>query len=516
MMKRSSGILMPIFSLPSPWGIGCFDRAAIDFAKKVAEAGFAYWQILPLNPTSAGDSPYQGLSAYAGNPYLIDLQQLFDQHLLTGDELNTALYPWDQFHIDYGWLYETREKLLHLAYAKLDDKHRRAIAEFVNKNKKWLPDYALFRAIKKANDDRPWWEWKTAGLRRHERAALDKFAAEHAAEVGYHTFVQYEFDRQWGELKQKVNALGVGIIGDMPIYVSHDSADVWARNDLFEMDQDSHLLRVAGVPPDYFSADGQLWGNPLYRWDKMHQDGYDWWLDRIRFALDTVDVLRIDHFRGFESYWAVSAGETTARTGVWEKGPAMKLFDRVLDTFPGAPIIAEDLGDIDDDVRAFLDATGLPGMKVMQFGFDGYFDGKDLPHQHIPNSVVYSGTHDNTTTIGWWKTADEAQVRQVNRYVRYQSIADHIGESADNLNFCRCFLQTLWISPSRLAVAPIQDFLALDATARINTPGTSEGNWRFRLSAEQIGELDLQWIKGLNKAYFRFNQGPDSETKADN
>lgn len=506
MMKRSSGILLPVFSLPGPWGIGCFDQTARRFAEKVAEAGFAYWQILPLNPTSAGDSPYQGLSAYAGNPYLIDLQQLFDQQLLSGDELNSALYPWDQQHVDYGWLYETREKLLHLAYARINEGHNFAIAEFVEANKNWLPDYVLFRAIKKANGDRPWWEWENAGLRRHERTALDAFAEANADEIGYHTFVQYEFDRQWCELKAATNALGVGIIGDMPIYVSQDSADVWARNDLFEIDEDSHLLRVAGVPPDYFSADGQLWGNPLYRWDKMHENGYDWWLDRIRFALKTVDVLRIDHFRGFESYWAVQAGEKTARNGSWVKGPAMKLFDRVLETFIDAPIIAEDLGDIDDDVRAFLDATGLPGMKVMQFGFDGYFDGKDLPHSHIPNSVVYSGTHDNTTTIGWWKTADEAQVNQVNDYVRYTSIADTAGEQADNLNFCRCFLQTLWISPARLAVAPVQDFLALDESARINSPGTSQGNWRFRLTAEQLAELDIDWIKRLNKAYFRFRQ----------
>ncbi|MDD2533825.1 MAG: 4-alpha-glucanotransferase [Eubacteriales bacterium] len=513
MMNRSSGILMPIFSLPSPFGIGSFDENALQFAQKALDAGFKYWQILPLNPTSAGDSPYQGLSAYAGNPYFIDLQQLYDQGLLTQDELDSAKYPWDQSTIDYGRLYETREKLLHLAYYRINDEKRWFVGEFVAKNHRWLPDYALFRAIKKANGDRPWWEWQDEGLRRHDHWALGTFAAVNSAEVGYHQFVQYEFDQQWQALKKQVNALGIEFIGDMPIYVSQDSADAWARTDLFEMDSDSHLLRVAGVPPDYFSADGQLWGNPLYRWDVMRDQGYAWWLDRIGTALTQVDVLRIDHFRGFESYWAVPAGETTARKGVWEKGPAMDLFNRVLSTFPDAPIIAEDLGDIDDEVRAFLNATGLPGMKVMQFGFDGYFDGKDLPHSHIPNSVVYSGTHDNTTTVAWWKTADEAQVEQVNRYIRYQPLDQKAGEAANDLNFCRSFLQTLWLSPAHLAVAPIQDFLGLGAEARINTPGTSEGNWRFRATTEQLQALDIDWIADMNKAYFRFNTRHASDTE---
>ena len=374
-MNRSSGILMPIFSLPGPWGIGCFDQVARSFAEKVAAAGFKYWQILPLNPTSAGDSPYQGLSAYAGNPYFIDLQQLHDQHLLTTEELGEGLYPWDQDKVDYGWLYHTREALLHKAYARLGDEHRHRIAAFIAQNERWLPDYTLYRAIKKAHGDRPWWEWP-APLRRHEPQALAEFSEKFASEIAYHSFIQFEFDRQWQSLKADINALGVEIIGDMPIYVSQDSSDAWSRTDLFEMDEDSRLLRVAGVPPDYFTADGQLWGNPLYRWDVMEKDGFAWWIDRIRTALTTVDVVRIDHFRGFESYWAVTAGHPTARNGQWEKGPAMKLFDIVLKSFPNAPIIAEDLGDIDDDVRAFLSATGLPGMKVMQFGFDGYFDGQ--------------------------------------------------------------------------------------------------------------------------------------------
>ena len=505
MMKRSSGILLPIFSLPGPFGIGSFDENALKFAEKIAAAGFKYWQILPLNPTSAGDSPYQGLSAYAGNPYFIDLQQLYDQGLLTEAELDSARFPWDQSTIDYGRLYETREKLLHQAYYRINDEKRWYIGEFVAKNSRWLPDYSLFRAIKKANGDRPWWEWPDLGLRRHDHWALGTFAAVNSAEVGYNQFVQYEFDQQWQALKKKINDLGIEIIGDMPIYVARDSADVWARNDLFEMDGDGNLLRVAGVPPDYFTEDGQLWGNPLYRWDVMKDQGYAWWLDRIGTALTQVDVLRIDHFRGFESYWAVPAGDTTARNGAWEKGPAMDLFDKVLAAFPNAPIIAEDLGDIDEDVRAFLDATGLPGMKVMQFGFDGYFDGKDLPHSNIPNSVVYSGTHDNTTTVGWWKSASADQVTQANRYVRYKPHGHKKDEAYENLSFCRCFLNTLWLSPAHLAIAPVQDFLGLGAEARINAPGTSEGNWRFRLTPEQLEALDIDWIHDLNQAYFRLN-----------
>lgn len=506
MFKRSSGILCPIFSLPSPWGIGCFDQSARLFAEKLSKAGFAYWQILPMNPTSAGDSPYQGLSAYAGNPYFIDLQQLYDHQLLTREELDSARCGWNPDKVDYGWLYETREKLLHLAHARINEETRRAVEAFKAANSHWLPDYALFRAIKKANGDRPWWEWPNTGLRRHQIGALEQFVAQNPNEIEYHTFIQYEFARQWSALKADINALGVGIIGDMPIYVAHDSADVWARNDLFEIDEDCRLIRVAGVPPDYFSEDGQLWGNPLYRWDKMENNGYSWWLDRIGSALKTYDVLRIDHFRGFESYWAVPYGESTARKGVWVKGPAMKLFNVVLSAFPNAPIIAEDLGDVDDDVRTFLAATGLPGMRVMQFGFNGYSEGGDMPHSHIANCVAYSGTHDNPTTIGWWKSSNDATVDQVNRYVRYQCQSKQFGEKYDNMNFCRCLLQTLWISPARVAIAPVQDFLALGDSARINSPGTSEGNWLFRLANDQLDSLNIQWIKALNKTYFRDNE----------
>ena len=523
MFKRTSGILLPISSLPGPFGIGCFGSEARAFAEKAAAAGFSYWQILPLPPTSAGDSPYQGLSAYAGNPYLIDLQQLHDQNLLTDDELASAHYHGDPAKVDYGWLYHTREKLLWKAFKRLNDDQRWYIGEFSCANDAWLNDYVLFRAIKRHHGDAPWWQWPAA-LRRHEWDALQAFAAENSEVLAYHRFVQYEFDRQWQALKADINDLGIGIIGDMPIYVAHDSADVWANNGIFEMDADSNLLRVAGVPPDYFSADGQLWGNPLYNWDKMAQDGYAWWIDRIRFALKQNDVVRIDHFRGFESYWAVPADAKTARIGVWEKGPAMKLFDVVLNTFPDAPIIAEDLGDIDDDVRAFLDATGLPGMKVMQFGFDGYFDGADLPHQHIANCVAYSGTHDNTTTVGWWHSATPEQVKQVNRFVRFtndpayaqigsendeQEGAPRVFSAAADKAFMRCFLETLWLSPARLAIAPVQDFLALDESARINSPGKGEGNWNFRLTPDQMDSLDIDWIRNLNQTYFRFNAGPE-------
>jgi 4-alpha-glucanotransferase len=524
-MKRSSGILLPIFSLPGPWGIGCFDQTARQFAKQAARAGFSYWQILPLNPTTVGDSPYQSLSAYAGNPYLIDLLQLYERNLLTEAELNTARFPWDDRHIDYGWLYETREPLLRQAFSRLSDGDREAVSRFAAEQASWLRDYALFRAIKKASGDRPWWEWENLGLRRHVQADLDDFAAQHALEIEYHTFVQFEFDRQWRSLKADINALGIRVIGDMPIYVAGDSADVWARKDLFEIDEDGHFQRVAGVPPDYFTADGQLWGNPLYRWDKMADEQYAWWLERIGTALRTYDVLRIDHFRGFESYWAVPAGDPTARNGVWEKGPAMQFFDVVLEAFPNAPIIAEDLGDINDEVRAFLDVTGLPGMKVMQFGFDGYFDGGELPHAHVPNSIVYSGTHDNTTLVGWWQSLDDTQAQMVHRYIRYQAgtadrslsrqgLKDRVTSGAwidwtldpeEQLNFVHSFLQTLWISPAKLAVAPVQDFLALDASGRINTPGTHSGNWRFRLTADQFSHLDVEWIRHLNQAYFRMN-----------
>lgn len=495
-MKRSSGILMPLFSLPGPFGIGCMGPEAIDFAKILSEANVEWWQVLPLNPTSAGDSPYQCLSAYAGNPYFIDLRPLVEKGLLTQEECREETYHGPEDEIDYGWLFQRRDLLLHKAYARLSRKQMAKIEAFAQ-NQSWLKDYALFSSIKKYYNHAPWWQWPDEGLRLHDKEALATFENEEKDEICYTWFVQHEFWQQWNRLKEKIHELGVRIIGDMPIYVAADSADVWAESHYFEMDENHQFERVAGVPPDYFSKNGQLWGNPLYRWDRLAENDYAWWKKRIAAALDFYDVVRIDHFRGFESYWAVPAGEKTAKKGVWEKGPAMKLFDHIFKAFPDAPIIAEDLGDINDSVRSFLRKTGLPGMKVLQFAFDPYFDATDRPHSYKRNMVAYSGTHDNDTLLGWLDQCDDSE---------WQLICDYFGFEPDERKkilaeprTTEVFMRTLWQSVADLVVAPAQDLVGLGSEARINTPGTQTGNWRFRFTQNQLEGIDCDWLARLTK-----------------
>lgn len=496
-MVRSSGVLLPVFSLPGPFGIGCFGSEALAFAKQLKKAGIAWWQILPLNPTSAGDSPYQCLSAYAGNPYLIDLRQLAQEGLLTDAEVQSQIYQGPEGSIDYSWLFEQREKVLQQAFRRLDQQQWQAVELFAQ-NKAWLQEFALFSAIKKHYQHKPWWQWPDKGLQLHDSKALSRFAAAHQDDLHYTWFVQYEFSRQWQELKKSLHKLGIHVIGDMPIYVAADSADVWSDRQYFEMDEKGRFTRVAGVPPDYFSADGQLWGNPLYRWNRLAEDGYDWWIRRIAAALDIYDLVRIDHFRGFESYWAIPAGEKTARKGTWEKGPAMHMFRKVLEAFPSAPIIAEDLGDINNDVRQFLQETGLPGMKVLQFAFDPHFDSTDRPHSYIRNSVVYTGTHDNTTICGWLEQIEAEEWDLVRTYFGLDE--NHKDIKGPQCPANRGIIRTLWQSVADLAIAPVQDLLGLGSESRINTPGTKSGNWRFRVTEKQLASLDAKWLAKLNRA----------------
>lgn len=495
-MLRSNGVLLPIFSLPGPFGIGCFGPEAVSFARQLKDAGVSWWQVLPFNPTSAGDSPYQCLSAYAGNPYFIDLRQLVEQALLTEDECTAQYYQGAAEQIDYGWLYQERIKTLRLAFNRLKAAQWRAIESFAQKQD-WLEDYSLFSCIKQHFDSRPWWEWPDDGLRLRQTHALNDFAARNEEELHFVWFIQYEFTRQWQNLKKEIHELGVHIIGDMPIYVAADSAEVWSSPHYFEMDENRQFTRVAGVPPDYFSSDGQLWGNPLYRWDRLEEDRYAWWIKRIQAALEIYDLVRIDHFRGFESYWAVPAGEKTARNGVWEKGPAMKLFRYILDAFPSAPIIAEDLGDINNDVRLFLQETGLPGMKVLQFAFDPYFDSTDRPHSFVRQCVAYTGTHDNNTLCGWLEQTEDAEWELVRDYFGLKD--EHKTVKGPESPACRSAIRTLWQSVADLVVAPLQDLLGLGSEGRINTPGTIEGNWRFRVTQEQLDRLDSEWLAALNR-----------------
>jgi len=490
MAERKSGVLMPVFSLPGPYGIGDFGAQALRFAERLAAAGFTSWQVLPFTPVGYGNSPYQGYSAYAGNPLFISPDLLAARDLLSRSECRAARYPGPGGQIDYAWLDENRPALLRLAYSRLDAAGRADVTRFAAREREWLEDYALFRTIKRSQSERPWWAWTDSQLRQADPGALARFRDRHQDEIQYLYFLAAEFDRQWQQLKQAVNNLGIRVIGDMPIYVSADSADVWARRQYFEMDASGAFTRVAGVPPDYFTADGQLWGNPLYNWPVLKAEGYDWWVRRIRAGLNTFDTLRIDHFRGFESYWAVPAGEKTARRGQWVKGPAMDLFRQILSVFPAAPIIAEDLGDIDGAVRLFLAQTGLPGMKVMQFAFDPASGAQDRPHQFPAHCVAYSGTHDNTTLADWLSQADDQQ-----RLL----IADYCGEASRE-----AVLRCLWQSAAEHIVVPVQDLLGLGAGARINTPGSTSGNWTFRLTPADADRIEFDRFRRFNIIFGRY------------
>ena len=522
MFDRSSGVLLPIFSLPGPYGIGRFGPDALRFAEFLATAGFSYWQVLPFTPPGFGGSPYQCDSAYAGNPLFINPEELFQQGLVTQRELDAVVDVKTTHEIDYPRVDHLGEILLRQAFSRIDDALKRKIAGFREQNRVWLEDYAIYRAIRRRQQGKPWWEWNSEALRQADASALDVVRDLETAELDYTCFVQYEFDRQWHNLKSAVNAMGIQFIGDIPIYVAGDSADVWAQKKYFEMDETGQFARVAGVPPDYFTADGQLWGNPLYNWQVMEEESYAWWIKRIRAGLTTFDVLRIDHFRGFESYWAVQSGETTARNGIWVKGPAMQLFDRILDVFPNAPIIAEDLGIITDDVRSFLQQTGLPGMKVMQFALNPDDEDGDRPHTFPAHCVAYTGTHDNDTLVGWLKKLNHeawllvcdycgldvgsgslpditcsTKVSQVDT-TEDPIIPSHLIQPA-----CRAVIRCLWQTSVNLVVAPVQDLLGQDEKSRINTPGCPTGCWTYRLNDIDLASLDADWFKRLNRIFQR-------------
>ena len=395
-MQRTAGILMPIFSLPGPYGIGTLGSQARAFADFLQAAGQTWWQILPVGPTGAGDSPYTSVSTFAGNPLLIDLEALAAEGLLTKVELETARMPEGE-PVVYAAVYESRNRLLRKAFSRLSGERAQAARDFTNRNP-WVKEYALYQAAKTHFQDAPWYLWPDEALRRHEASALEHWRAVLAEDVAFHTAVQYWFDTQWTAFKAYVNARGVKLIGDLPIYVSLDSADVWSEREQFLLDGAGRPSKVAGVPPDYFSADGQLWGNPLYNWSAMKADGFGWWIRRVEGAATRVDALRLDHFRAFESYWAVPAGAKTAKEGAWEKGPGMDLLRVLTGWFPQITYIAEDLGILTDAVHQLREESGLPGMKVLEFAFSGP-DNAYLPHHYAPHCICYTGT---TTTTRCW------------------------------------------------------------------------------------------------------------------
>ena len=488
---RESGILMPVSSLPGPYGIGCFGAEALKFVDFLAAAGQKIWQILPLSPTGYGDSPYQSCSAFAGNPYFIDLDALKAEGLLTAAQLKAEKWGEKPLEIDYGTLYTSRYAVLREAYAawrkQCADKHGCAFYypddyyAFTLANEDWLDDYALYMALKTANKMKSWTEWPCE-YRLREEQVLNAFREEYEEEIGFWKFLQYKFATQWKKVKDYANEKGVKILGDIPIYVSADSVDAWVGGQLFELNPDGSFARVAGCPPDYFSADGQLWGNPLYNWPYHKQTGYAWWVKRVRHALGIYDLLRIDHFRGFDTYWAIPAGSPTAKTGKWEIGPRMELFNALKDALGDLPIIAEDLGDLCQSVRDLLADSGFPGMKVLQFAFGGG-DNEYLPHNHVKNSVVYPGTHDNTTLNDWWETtASEKEKTFAAGYFHltpYKPTAKELAAvKPDEARIA--MLRAAMGSVADRAIIPMYDWLGLGAEAHLNTPGKLGGNWTWR------------------------------------
>ena len=464
---RKSGILMHISSLPGPWGIGTMGKHAYEFVDFLQAAGQTYWQILPLSPTGYGDSPYQSLSTFAGNPYLIDPELLQQQGLLTQEDLDRFFWG-EGGRVDYGRLYAQREDLLRLAFQRFtpDEEY----AAFVAENQWWLEDYALFVALKRKFGGQSWCDW-TLGLMMRIEASLRAYRRELDTDIRFHYFLQFVFYRQWMALKQYANEKGIRIIGDVPIYVPLDSADVWANPGLFQLDANRRPKMVAGCPPDSFSADGQLWGNPLYDWEKMKTTGYQWWIQRMSAATRLYDVVRLDHFRGFESYWAIPARDRTAINGKWMPGPAMDFIRALQAAFPEGQFIAEDLGYVTPQVRQLQLDSGYPSMKVMEFAFDSREEGNYLPHLYPVNSVCYTGTHDNVTLRQWFAEADEADVAEARAYLGlHEAEGDVWG-----------MIRGAMSSVSWLCIVQMQDYLQLGGEARMNHPGTlSIKNWSWR------------------------------------
>ena len=480
---RESGILMHISSLPGPYGIGTMGKNAYEFVDFLKKSGQKVWQILPLSPTGYGDSPYQSCSAFAGNHYLIDLGTLIDEGLLEKQEAESFFWGENEEKADFGALYENRSKVLRLAFGRFvpDEKYNK----FVSENESWLSEYALFTAIKDSLGGIPWTEWPEE-LRLRDKKSLKEKREELRGDIAFKYFLQFEFFSQWEKLRGYANENGIKIVGDIPIYVPLDSADVWAEPGEFLLDEKLNPKRVAGCPPDSFSADGQLWGNPIYDWNKMKENGFAWWKRRLGAAKHMYDIIRIDHFRGFESYWSIPAGDKTAMNGRWEQGPGMDFINAVK-SIPDVDFIAEDLGYVTPEVRKLQEDSGYPGMKVMQFAFDSREAGNYLPHTYPENSVVYSGTHDNPTLVQWLSDVAESDLEEGKKYL---GLTEEEGLVKGLIRGCMA-------SNSRLCVILMQDYLELGAEARMNLPGTlSDKNWTWRakpgFASEELGKYILE------------------------
>lgn len=490
---RKSGILLHVSSLPSPYGIGTLGKTAYDFIDFLKKAGQRCWQMLPINPTGYGDSPYQALSTFAGNHYLIDLDMLIDDGLLLKEEVEA--YSWGDSHArtDYGLLYNQRLPLLREAYERFDGNSNSDYQNFVIKEKWWLEDFALFMALKAENKQAPWTDWED-GIRLRTPKALEASRIRLKEEMEFHYFLQYIFFGQWQKLHKYAAGQGISLIGDVPIYVPMDSADVWSAPDNFQLDEDRKPVIIAGCPPDAFSAIGQRWGNPIYRWDRMKEEGFSWWIDRLRMASYFFDTVRIDHFRGIESYWAIPADEETAIKGRWQKGPGMDLINAIKKALPDIDFIAEDLGFLTPEVIAMQEESGFPGMKVLQFAFDSREAGNYMPETYTPNTVCYTGTHDNETLVQWQESINKEDLTSALEYFGL----DDESKLPDAMISCGM------ASVSDLFVAQMQDYLRLGSEARMNKPSSLNGqNWTWRALPTQITSELAEEINKLTKKYGR-------------
>lgn len=489
MFSRSSGILMPIFSLPSNYGIGTLGEAAYSFIDFLKNANQSYWQILPIGPTSYGDSPYQCLSSFAGNPYFIDLDILVSDGLLSSKDLKDIKCGID--YVDYENLYNTRFNILKKASRAGLESNAEEVHRFAEENRDWIYDYALYSVLKEHFGMKPWYEWPL-NIRNRETAALEEYKNILKNEIEEIIYIQYLFYKQWDKLRAYAHENGVKIIGDMPIYVSYDSADVWSNTQFFKLHEDGSPKCVAGVPPDAFSDDGQLWGNPIYDWGALKRDGYGFWIRRIGAAARTYDVIRIDHFRGLESFWEVPANAKTAKLGQWVKGPGIEFVNTVTSWFNNTEFIAEDLGILTPQVRKLLADSGLPGMKVLEFGFNPLdAEGAYLPHKYGKNCVCYIGTHDNDTLLGWYKSGNEKEIKFAKEYL------------SSGEDFADSVIRAGMRSNANLFIVQMQDWLSLGSEARINTPGTASGNWRWRMSKGATSKALANRIKRITKTYSR-------------
>lgn len=496
-MKRSSGILLSISSLPSKYGIGCFSKSAYDFIDFLKECGQTYWQILPLCPTGFGNSPYQSFSTFAGNPYFISLERLIQKGLLTKQECDSIDFGSNPTKVDYDKLYKNRYSILYKAFQRSNVQTNIEYQKFVDRNKSWLEDYSLFMAIKENFYGKSWIEWDE-DIRLRKPHAIDKYKKELSDKVEFQNFLQFEFYSQWNDLKFYASCKGIQIIGDIPIYVALDSADTWANPKLFQLDVNNIPIAVAGCPPDGFSAIGQLWGNPLYDWNYHKKTNFIWWISRLEHCFNLYDVVRVDHFRGFDEYYSIPYGSKDAINGHWEKGPSMDFFNAIEDSLGKKQIIAEDLGYMTDSVRRLVKDTGFPNMKVFEFAFDSRDTGSRndyLPHNYNENCIAYTGTHDNQTVVSWFDTISKEE-----QYMTREYLCDYYTPKSE---LYKVFISAIMRSKANVCIIPIQDYLGLDDTARMNKPSTSGNNWQWRLDKKHLSNSLRNEILKMTMLYGR-------------